>query len=79
MIDAFFSILFGIPFLIAWTMILWWALVSHVWYLMLIPAYIGGGVSLYQKNPKWFLIGLATSWVGSWIIAFIAIFCVRID
>lgn len=75
--DTFCSILMAIPILIIFACTMWWAMVSVGWYLFLIPAYIGGGISLYRKNAKPLLIGLAVSWIGSWIIAFVSVFFIK--
>ena len=60
-----------------WTVVMWGALMAAAWYVFLIPFAIGGAVGLYYKSWKFPLIGLAVSFVGSWVIAFISIFFIR--
>lgn len=79
MIDTFFSILFGIPYLIAFWCIMWWVVVSNFWYALLLPFYVGLGFSVSRKTPKWALLGFAASWTISWILGFIVLCSVRID
>lgn len=77
MIDTLLAILMGLPYLIVFTCICWWALVSTLWYLLLIPFWIGSIVGFTKKDLKYPLIGFAVSWFGSWVIALIAILTVK--
>ena len=79
MIDTFFSILFGIPYLIAFWCIMWWVLVSNFWYAVLVPFYIGCVYGIVRKDARWPLIGFGICWVASWIVAFIILCNVKIN
>jgi hypothetical protein len=55
----------------------WLAIVSTLWYLVLIPFWICLGVGIYYKNFKIPLVGLALSFVFSLEIATIAVFFLK--
>jgi hypothetical protein len=60
-----------------WTVVMWGALMATMWYVFLIPFAIGCVHGAYRKNWKYPLIGLAVSFFGSWVIAFISVFFIR--
>lgn len=63
--------------IVYFTCVMWWALITHAWHVVLIPFWIGSAIGLYRKNIKYPLIGLGISWWASWMIAFVSIFFIR--
>ena len=77
--DAFFALLFGLPYMIVFLCMAWWYLVTEAWYLLLIPFYIGSIFGIARKDPRWLVIGLVVTWIGSWIVACILMCNTKID
>lgn len=76
-LDQLITLIMFVSSMLIWTIIMWSAIMSVMWYLALIPCLIGTGFGLYFKNWRYPLVGLAIGWFGSWVVALVSTFFVK--